>query len=47
MQPSAAELATFRDALRQHVGAPVSRRYSGGSDIDAACGMLAARAVSR
>lgn len=45
--PSAAELATFRDALRQHVGAPVSRRYSGGSDIDAACGMLAARAVSR
>ena len=39
--PSAQELDTFRDALRLHVSAPVSRRYSGGSDIAAACGMLA------
>lgn len=39
--PSAPELAGFRDALRAHVGAPVARRYSGGQDIQAACGMLA------
>ncbi len=39
--PSARELDGFRDALRKHVAAPVSRRYSGGSDIAAACGMLA------
>ena len=39
--PSAQELDSFRDALRSHVSAPVSRRYSGGGDIDAACGMLA------
>ena len=39
--PSAATLAAFRDALRQHLAAPVARRYSGGSDIHAACGMLA------
>ena len=39
--PSAAELNAFRDALRAHLGAPVSRRYSGGQDIHAACGMLA------
>ena len=42
--PTAAELAVFRDALRQHLAAPVARRYSGGSDIHAACGMLAGRA---
>ena len=41
--PTAAELATFRDALRQHLAAPVARRYSGGSDIHAACGMLAGK----
>ncbi len=40
--PEPAELARFRDALRRHVAAPVARRYSGGHDIDAACGMLAA-----
>jgi 23S rRNA (adenine2503-C2)-methyltransferase len=42
--PSADELASFRDALRRHLPAPVARRYSGGRDIDAACGMLAAQA---
>ncbi len=28
--PSAAEMASFRDALTRHVGQPVVRRYSGG-----------------
>ena len=41
--PDEAELSAFRDALRRHVGAPVARRYSGGRDIDAACGLLAGR----
>ena len=45
-QPPAPEtLAVFRDALRQHLAAPVARRYSGGSDIHAACGMLAGAGV--
>ena len=35
------ELAAFRDAL-DALGVPVVRRYSGGSDIGAACGTLAA-----
>ena len=39
--PTPAELDLFRDALRTHVGMPAARRYSGGRDIDAACGMLA------
>jgi 23S rRNA (adenine2503-C2)-methyltransferase len=39
--PSPEELATFRDAL-DALGAPVVRRYSGGKDIAAACGTLAA-----
>lgn len=39
--PSRAELDTFRDALRVKLGMPVARRYSGGQDIDGACGMLA------
>lgn len=39
--PSPAELNAFRDALRVHLKAPVVRRYSGGQDIHAACGMLA------
>jgi len=38
--PSQSELDTFRDALRLHLAAPVARRYSGGKDINAACGML-------
>ncbi len=39
--PSPDELSAFRDALRKHLGMPVARRYSGGRDIHAACGMLA------
>ena len=39
--PSSAELKIFRDALRKHLAMPVARRYSGGGDIHAACGMLA------
>jgi 23S rRNA (adenine2503-C2)-methyltransferase len=38
--PSRAELNGFRDALRTHLAMPVARRYSGGGDIHAACGML-------
>ena len=41
--PSLAEYNAFRDALRAELGMPVARRYSGGRDIHAACGMLAAR----
>ena len=36
-----AELDAFRDALTAELGVPVGRRYSGGRDIHAACGMLA------
>jgi 23S rRNA (adenine2503-C2)-methyltransferase len=43
--PDAAELGMFRDALSRHVGMPVVRRYSGGMDIRAACGMLAAESA--
>lgn len=39
--PSDEERNAFRDALRRHLAAPVVRRYSGGADIQAACGMLA------
>ena len=39
--PSREELDVFRDALRAGLAAPVARRYSGGGDIAAACGMLA------
>ena len=39
--PSQQELDAFRDALTAHLGQPVARRYSGGQDIHAACGMLA------
>ena len=42
--PDDAERNAFRDALRAHLAAPVIRRYSGGKDIQAACGMLAANA---
>ena len=38
--PSRAELDAFRDALRANLAVPVVRRYSGGQDIHAACGML-------
>ena len=39
--PSADEMRAFRDALTRHLGQPVVRRYSGGADIQAACGTLA------
>ncbi len=42
--PTASELALFRDALRAHLRQPVARRYSGGADIQAACGTLAGEA---
>ncbi|MDD5676958.1 MAG: radical SAM protein [Kiritimatiellae bacterium] len=38
--PLPEELAAFRDVLRFTLKAPVARRYSGGQDISAACGML-------
>ncbi len=38
--PDDDELGRFRDALRT-LGAPVIRRYSGGRNVEAACGMLA------
>ncbi|MGA2034018.1 MAG: radical SAM protein [Thermoguttaceae bacterium] len=41
--PSPAELSRFRDALTARLAMPVARRYSGGRDIHAACGMLAGR----
>ncbi len=41
--PTSEELTTFRDALQRHLGQPVVRRYSGGADILAACGTLAAK----
>ncbi len=39
--PGDDERQKFRDALTRHVGQPVVRRYSGGKDIQAACGTLA------
>jgi 23S rRNA (adenine2503-C2)-methyltransferase len=42
--PSPEELNRFRDALTARLGSPVDRRYSGGKDIHAACGMLAGSA---
>ena len=44
MPPTPEELKQFRDALRAKAGIPVARRYSGGQDINAACGMLAGTA---
>ncbi len=44
--PTADELRNFRDALQRYVAQPVVRRYSGGADIDAACGTLAARNIA-
>jgi 23S rRNA (adenine2503-C2)-methyltransferase len=42
--PSAEEWRAFRDALaRELPGQPIVRRYSGGGDEHAACGMLASR----
>lgn len=39
--PSAAELHAFREALTEELRMPVVRRYSGGQDVHAGCGMLA------
>lgn len=47
LPPGDAERNAFRDALRRHLRAPVIRRYSGGKDIHAACGMLAAVTASQ
>ena len=41
--PSDAERQAFRDALTVELGMPVVRRYSGGKDVEGACGMLAGR----
>jgi 23S rRNA (adenine2503-C2)-methyltransferase len=41
LPPTPAEMGAFRDFLTQYVGQPVARRYSGGADIEAACGTLA------
>ncbi|MEN6494228.1 MAG: radical SAM protein [Thermoguttaceae bacterium] len=41
--PSREEIHAFRDALTAKLAQPVARRYSGGQDIHAACGMLAGR----
>jgi 23S rRNA (adenine2503-C2)-methyltransferase len=43
--PGENELNIFRDALRKFVSQPVARRYSGGGDIEAGCGMLAGKAL--
>ncbi len=44
--PTPVELSAFRDALNRYVSQPVVRRYSGGADIDAACGTLAAKNIA-
>ena len=44
-RPDDAELNAFRDALRAEVGMPMVRRYSGGQDVHAGCGMLAGKVV--
>jgi 23S rRNA (adenine2503-C2)-methyltransferase len=41
LPPSAEELSRFRELL-QPLGQPIVRRYSGGKDVNAGCGMLAA-----
>ncbi len=43
--PDAEELRVFRDALTAELRMPVVRRYSGGRDVQAGCGMLAGRPV--
>jgi 23S rRNA (adenine2503-C2)-methyltransferase len=43
--PSEAERGRFLDALRAEAGVPFVRRYSGGQDVFAGCGMLAGLAV--
>ena len=43
--PDEQEREAFRDALARRAAVPVVRRYSGGSDIHGACGMLASRRI--
>lgn len=45
-RPSETELAEFERGIRAS-GYPSHRRYSGGSDVSAACGQLAAQATER
>ena len=47
LPPTPDEMSAFRDALTRHLGQPVVRRYSGGADIQAACGTLAGGSVGR
>jgi 23S rRNA (adenine2503-C2)-methyltransferase len=44
--PADGERRAFMNALTRHVGQPVVRRYSGGKDIQAACGTLAGEGLS-
>jgi 23S rRNA (adenine2503-C2)-methyltransferase len=46
LPPSDEERNAFRDALTTELGMPVVRRYSGGQDIRAGCGMLAGKPVA-
>jgi len=46
LPPTAEELARFREWLAP-LGQPIVRRYSGGKDVAAACGMLAADQLVR
>jgi len=43
LPPSDDERQSFRDALTVELGMPIARRYSGGQDVHAGCGMLAGR----
>jgi 23S rRNA (adenine2503-C2)-methyltransferase len=45
--PTHEEREMFRDALTKYLAQPVVRRYSGGADIEAACGTLAARNIGQ
>lgn len=45
-RPSTDEANAFRDYLREELAMPVQRRYSGGQDINGACGMLAATSAT-
>jgi 23S rRNA (adenine2503-C2)-methyltransferase len=47
LPPARAELQAFRDALTEHVGMPIHRRYSGGQDVHGGCGMLAGLALGK
>ncbi len=46
LPPSEEEYRAFRSYLSEEVGCPIVRRYSGGSDIRAACGMLSTAGLS-